>query len=178
MKKRRFSMIAWMATLAVLLAPPAVRAQDSAPATPAPEQTAPNPESPAGEPAESGEPEQPEQPAWSSIEDLRNPFWPVGFTPPREGERIVLPDVVEPDKNQPEPPKWDEATKQLGIKGVMAMAADKYMAVVNNQIVREGDIVMVIHKGKRYRWKVHAITKGGVRFEPLDVVEAGAPQPK
>lgn len=104
----------------------------------------------------------------------RNPFWPVGYVPPTARPATPAPAKKPEPVKVVAPPKWDEAVQRLNIRGVMAIGEGRYMAMVNDQIVHEGDIVAVTHAGKRYRWRVHAITKGGVRFEPLDVADAYA----
>ena len=99
----------------------------------------------------------------SPYADLRDPFWPVGFTPD-------APAGVKEEKKQQvaEEPKWGDAVKMLDVKGVMNVAGGKYMAMINNQVVKEGDVVSVRMGELPYRWKVHSVSKRGARFEKLD----------
>lgn len=106
---------------------------------------------------------------------MRDPFWPVGFTPkPPEAKSpdgTVTPGVttiVEPVIE--EPPKWDEALKLLSVKGVMKGKTGGFMAAINNQVVSEGDVISAVHKNRKYSWKVSSISDKGVSFARLNVV--------
>lgn len=43
------------------------------------------------------------------------------------------------------------------------------VAIVNNMVVREGEVVEVTHKKMIYRWKASAIGEHGVSWERLVV---------
>ena len=102
-------------------------------------------------------------------DNLRNPFWPIGYEPSPEEEEIIphQPRTVRPKKLVPQ---WNDAMKQLNIRGIMKLGSE-YVATINGQIVKKGDIVALIYEGNRYRWRVKSITgKGKVSFKPVDVM--------
>lgn len=129
-------------------------------------------------------PVQPEAPAETNrvkllhkqASELRDPFWPVGYTPPRKEPSKVAPTPDSSEPAQPaepvvveRPPRWDDALRTVSIKGIMSVGAGKYMAVVNDQVVNEEDTVSVTFEGRRYTWKIARITADGVKFQKLTV---------
>ena len=110
-----------------------------------------------------------------SFNVLRDPFWPIGYTPQAE--------AAEEEEMEEEPEeivdtaalKFDEAVKQLNVRGIMQLGGE-YTAMVNDQVVRKGDLVSLVIGGHRYRWRVRSIAQRGVRFEPYDS-SAGGSQP-
>ena len=107
--------------------------------------------------------------------DLRDPFWPVGYTPPRKeaSKPKNNVEVGSPSPPQPvvveRPPRWDEALRTVSIKGIMSVGGGKFTAVVNDQIVNEEDTVSVVFEGRKYIWKVARISADGVKFQKLSV---------
>lgn len=107
--------------------------------------------------------------------ELRDPFWPVGYTPPRKEPPQTAPVTVSAPAQPAEPvvverpPRWDDALRTVSIKGIMSVGAGKYMAVVNDLVVNEGDTVSVTFEGRRYTWKIARITADGVKFQKLTV---------
>jgi hypothetical protein len=104
---------------------------------------------------------------------LRDPFWPVGYTPPRKDAPKPTTAVRPMPQTQPEPtpverpPKWDEALRTVSVKGIMSVGEGKYMAVVNDQVVGENDTVAVAFEGRRYTWRITRITADGVKFQKV-----------
>lgn len=104
---------------------------------------------------------------------LRDPFWPVGYTPPQKKPPQPAPADQPTPQPQTEsvpadrPPKWDEAMRMISIKGIMSVGEGKYMAVVNDQVVNENDTVSVTFEGRRYSWKIVRIAADGVKFQKL-----------
>ena len=113
---------------------------------------------------------------------VRDPFWPVGYTPkvirksnePKAGGASPKGSVVE----VPEPshtPQWDEARRKLDIRGISLIGRDKssgqpkFLAMVTGRLVEKGDVVNVTHEDRVYRWKIVGIGKGGVSFQKLDI---------
>ncbi|NCC51422.1 MAG: hypothetical protein EOM20_09435 [Spartobacteria bacterium] len=100
---------------------------------------------------------------------LRNPFWPIGYTPnPTEAPHPDMPDmpVRQPDKE----PQWDEAMKKLDIRGIMKLGTE-HVATINGQIAKKGDIIALVYDGNRYRWRVRAIRGDGkISLKPVDVM--------
>jgi hypothetical protein len=103
----------------------------------------------------------------------RDPFWPVGYTPPPPvvgGERVERID---------KPVKWP----QLRLKGLTRGAKGVYLAVVEDVggLVEPGSVIAKEQDGLLYRWEVKEISDKGLTCVPLDVRPAGAkekPAPK
>lgn len=102
---------------------------------------------------------------------LRDPFWPVGYQPPKpkaKTEAQPQPQQVEQAPRVDTTPRWDEALKTVSIKGIMSVGGGKYMAVINDQVVSENDTVSATYMGRSYSWKVSSINAQGVKFQKLD----------
>jgi hypothetical protein len=107
--------------------------------------------------------------------DKRDPFLPVGYIP--RAYRPKPKDLSEDAPYEPagpeEPadtsrPRWKDAMKQISIRGIMKLGSE-YVATVNGQVVKKGDLVALIYEGNRYRWRVRTIAGNGkVRLKPLD----------
>jgi len=104
---------------------------------------------------------------------LRDPFWPVGFSPDAgKQEEQVKAVEVEQAQAAADEELWVTLQKKLRIAGVMAFGGKK-MATVNNRNVQVGDTVSVKHEGREFRWKVSEITDNNrVRFARFEVVTA------
>lgn len=161
--------------------------QAQIPGVPAPP---PGPDIPGGPPAPDAAllPGQPAPPSQSADEGdgavstprMRDPFWPVGYTPkvvrrkpagvgmPASSPVAVVPEVSHV-------PQWDEARRKLDIRGISLIGRDKvtgkarYLAMVAGKLVEEGDVVNVTYEDRVYRWKVVGIGTAGVTFQKLDV---------
>ena len=84
---------------------------------------------------------------------------------------------VEQKKADPEPENtdetaapldWREAEKQIRIKGIMVGQDGVRVALVNNQMIREGECVQVEHKKIIYRWRAGVIRGSKVSWEPVE----------
>ena len=95
---------------------------------------------------------------------VRDPFWPVGWTPP-----VIVEDPKEEAKPKPNLVEWEEATKQLQISGVFKQGK-RHLAILKGVgVVEEGDIISVNHKDLTYRWRVSSISPAGIMPKKLDV---------
>ncbi len=103
--------------------------------------------------------------------ELRDPFWPVGYVPPAPTQAASSTSVVElaTEVVVDEEPRWDEALRSVSVRGIMSVGGGKYMAVVNNEVVGEGDSVSVSHNNRRYSWRINSITAQGVKFQKMTV---------
>jgi len=97
---------------------------------------------------------------------VRDPFWPVGYSPGQE-EPANLP-APQVEKRPEAPPRWKEATRSLRIKGVLRVSAGKYVAMINDRIVGEGDLIEAFFSGRKYRWRIKSVSREGVGFQPLE----------
>lgn len=110
-------------------------------------------------------PKTPPQPSEEAVR-ARDPFWPVGYVPGKQDTNKPPSNEVKPV--QVAPPRWQEATRSLKIKGVLRVSEGKYVAMINDRIVGAGDTMEAIFAGRRYRWKVKSVTREGVKFLPLE----------
>jgi hypothetical protein len=92
------------------------------------------------------------------LEALRDPFWPVGWHPPRLGPV----QEAEEDEDMSGWVKWDEAQKRIRISGI-SRRGDRRLAVVNGVgVVEKGDLISVTHGRLIYRWEVASISDHGI----------------
>lgn len=109
----------------------------------------------------------------------RDPFWPVGYVPPRQVATALTAAPagsakVEPAAESLAPTDWDSARKNLDIRGISLIGrekqsnAAKYLAVIGGRVVETGDAVSVVYMSRVYRWKVTAISPEGIGLTKLD----------
>lgn len=114
----------------------------------------------------------------------RDPFWPVGYVPPRKPVKVP---ILEPASTvavavkgrDPEPVVrpvvWEQARAQLDLRGVSSIGHDKitgkprYIAAMAGKLVEDGDTVSIVFDGQVYRWKVVSVSATGVQLVKLDV---------
>jgi len=104
-------------------------------------------------------------------EGLRDPFWPVGYSP-RSEKREEETKAIEEEQADlaADEELWNTLQKKLRIAGV-AVVGDKKMATINNRLVEEGGIVGIRHENREFRWKISEITDSRrVRFTRLDII--------
>lgn len=63
---------------------------------------------------------------------------------------------------------WREAEKKISLKGILIGKDNVRVAIVNNQMVREGEYVQVEHKKMIYRWRASGIREKSVSWEPVE----------
>lgn len=101
-------------------------------------------------------------PAW------RDPFWPVGYTPPPPREPVDTTSASTNKESASAFPQWDAALKTVAVQGILKTGADSYVAMVNGQVVGTKDVVSVRFGGREYRWQVAAVSERGVSFSRLE----------
>lgn len=94
---------------------------------------------------------------------VRDPFWPVGYEPPKQEIAVKTPPKPEPVKPVVEPPKpvvdWKAARGALKVSGY-AEANGIRRCFIDGKLVSEGETVNLVHQGLRYAWRL-------VRIAPL-----------
>lgn len=114
------------------------------------------------------------------LSELRDPFWPVGWRPSSASEETPhdTPASQTPSQEleipvQPETSNWNDAWKTIKIK-----AKSQNWAIIDGPSVTPkgpvstGDIITVIHKDKKYRWRIISITREeGITAERMDVTK-------
>ncbi len=94
----------------------------------------------------------------------RDPFWPVGYTPP-DPEDPVAEEAPAPEPEVPEvEPDWQTAVQRLRFQGRFS-ARGRVVASVNNRIVEIGSLIGVRLPPYIYVWRVTAIHSGGIETE-------------
>lgn len=101
---------------------------------------------------------------------LRDPFWPLDYTP--KGEVAPQPQPVPGTNTSAVAPvaaapvvKWPV----LKLKGLIKKADGKYVAQIDGVgIVESGRIVRKTVDGTTYSWKIGDITEKGVEITPLE----------
>jgi hypothetical protein len=111
--------------------------------------------------------------ATNAVSDLRDPFWPVGWTPPPP----VSPEQIATNQTRVLQSKWEDAVKRLRVTGITKLPTGKYVATVSRVgIVEEGDVLSVDYEGMTYRWRVETITKDGMQPKRIGVFPVKEPR--
>ncbi len=104
-------------------------------------------------PAKKGKAKAPEK----TIEQLRDPFWPLDWYPKSWGENI---EVIEQQKTSG---RWKQALGRVVISSIGSTPDGKFFAYVKDRgIVEVGDILQVRYGGAIYKWKIKSISKTGI----------------
>jgi len=108
-------------------------------------------------------------------------FQPGGVKPKdRISSLDAKPARIEQNKTEPEkdapppagpPADWKEAGCKIVVKGTLTGQDGIRMAIVNNQIVREGECIQVEHKKTIYRWCAQSIRDGKISWEPVEAMK-------
>jgi hypothetical protein len=100
------------------------------------------------------------------VSRLRDPFWPVGWSPPKLGR--VQPDA--PPRDTSGLVRWADALATLRVIGLSRKADGSFLAVLKGVgVVEKGDTFSVTLDDLVYRWKVATITKDGIIPEKIGV---------
>jgi hypothetical protein len=111
----------------------------------------------------------------SEPEEPRDPFWPVSYSPVVEqpvvatnavATNTVGPAVSSRFKDLPKE-KQDAIRGKIQIGGVLKQGA-QYVALINKQMVGQGDKIAVQADGNTYFFVVRKLTEQDVSLEPLD----------
>ena len=102
----------------------------------------------------------------SPLDTLRDPFWPIGWTPPKITVTDEGPVVVQPRA----PVRWNDARKRLQISGLSRMPDGRYLAILKGiGVVEEADVVAVTLVDFVYKWRITSITEKGFVPEQIGV---------
>lgn len=66
--------------------------------------------------------------------------------------------------------QWQEAEKLIRLKGVMVGSDGVRVAMVNSQMVREGELFQVEFKQRIYRWRAGSIRENKISWEKVDAI--------
>ncbi len=102
---------------------------------------------------------------------LRDPFWPVGFTPQVTTASVIPGEPAEEVakaglqfQNLTEEQQAFFRSK-LRVSGFMRSGSG-YLARINDQLVGSGDSVTVDYEGQSFAFQVRTISKDSVQLEP------------
>jgi hypothetical protein len=104
----------------------------------------------------------------AAVAVVRDPFWPVGYTPPPPPKPGEEKKAVEPEEAPEVAKPLDWPTLELK---ALARSSDgrRYMAVISGVgLIESGETVTVIRDGVRYRWVIVEINERGMRQRRLD----------
>ncbi len=96
--------------------------------------------------------------------NLRDPFWPVGYKPASESEKIEDSKIADLKAKI----KWPA----LPLRGITHAGGKRYIAIIEGVgIVESGDIVTIKQDSLIYRWVIDRVTGDGISSTRLDVTE-------
>ncbi len=98
---------------------------------------------------------------------VRDPFWPVGYTPPTPAEAaaatVDVPELEWPD---------------LPVRGRSRAVDGSYLALIEGiGIVRAGQVVSVPSQGHWFHWRIIRIDAARVQVEELGITADPSPAP-
>ena len=104
---------------------------------------------------------------------LRDPFWPIGYTPAKTAP--AQPDKKATAEEKPSklqikmedltPEKLSRLSAQIVVGGILKQGARQFV-LVNNRMVTLGDVIEVSFEGSSYRFIVRSLTEQNVTLEP------------
>jgi len=102
------------------------------------------------------------------LDQLRDPFWPIGWTPPPVDTAAT---AANNDAARPKGPiRWEEATKRLSLRGLTELPNGKFVAsIAGVGVVEEGDRITLEFEGLNYHWRVQSISRAGIVPKRLGV---------
>ena len=87
---------------------------------------------------------------------MRDPFWPVGYTP-----KWIIEKNAESQNKAVEnegSTDWNKAMERVEIQGVSSRAGNEFYAVINGQIKSAGETVSVMVGSVNYTWMIEDIS--------------------
>lgn len=101
----------------------------------------------------------------------RDPFWPVGYTPPPPEEEIThIPDTTTVPDDTPVVIDKDEIEwPRLRVRGITSTLDGGYIAMIDGfGIAEPGQIIQITERRTLFRWEVVEITKRGMNTRRID----------
>lgn len=98
------------------------------------------------------------------FQQLRDPFWPVGYQPATESEQEK--------RTQIEDLKTRINWPALPLRGVTHAGGRRFIAVIEGiGLVETGDVVVIQRDALIYRWRIDRVSADGVASTRLDVTK-------
>ena len=93
---------------------------------------------------------------------LRDPFWPVGYNPLPEEEKIEQTKIADLKARI----NWPA----LPLRGITHGVGKRFIAIIDGVgLVEAGDIVVIEQDGLIYRWIIDKVSADGINSTRLDV---------
>jgi len=116
-------------------------------------------------------------PVWA----VRDPFWPIGYSPaPPASEKELEPVRARAPEPKPEPPRekpvteddWAKARKALAISGTTSAVKPgtneaRTLVMINRQMFAIGDTVSFVYTDIRFQWRIVSVTDKETRLDPV-----------
>lgn len=111
----------------------------------------------------------------------RDPFWPIGYTPPpppgkdepQEPKAIAKPPPPPAPTEKPiSAAEWAKARKALAISGIAKSVRPdtketKILLMINRRSYAAGETVSFVNEDIRFQWRVDALTERDFTLTPL-----------
>lgn len=110
------------------------------------------------------DPSQSEEKAKGPEYNLRDPFWPVGWTPAPK-QNPLAPDTTAQNPAPPTfVPQWAKVLKGIEVKSIAKTFIEgEYIATVTGfGVVEKGDTLSIKHEGHLYKVVIRDITEKGI----------------
>lgn len=112
-----------------------------------------------------------------NVDKIRDPFWPVGYEPPVPSEapsaESAAPSETETVDTQPVDFAGLSPEDQLAIKKRMTVGGilqqnQTMIAIINNQLIREGETLELEDGVRTYKFRVKKLTMDRIRLETVE----------
>jgi len=126
------------------------------------------------------------------IHAARDPFWPLGYEPPKpepvvteQAEPVRPKSPAAPPKPQPAPVKpiseqdWDEARKSITVSGysqstLPSTGETRNLALINRRSYTAGDTLCLTNAGIRFLWRIESVANRDLRLNPVKAERVAA----
>lgn len=112
----------------------------------------------------------------------RDPFWPIGYTPPpppgqaepepQEAKPLAPPPPPAPAEKPISDAEWTKARKALAISGIAKSVRPdtketRILLMINRRSYAAGDTVTFVNDDIRFQWRIDALTERDYTLTPL-----------
>lgn len=125
----------------------------------------------------------------------RDPFWPIGYEPPKP-EPVVKKEELEPKRPaipapppKPPPPAikpvsdqdWSDARKSITVSGftrstLPGTGETRTLAMINRRSYSAGDTLCITNAEIRFLWRIESVADRNLRLSPLKAERLAAAQ--
>lgn len=125
-----------------------------------------------------------------SAQAFRDPFWPIGYEPPKPVENKPPPVKVDKQPVPPKPPpvkpiteaEWGEARKSFVIRGFTQVlrpdtGEKRTQVMIGRQIFSPGDTLCVTNGDACFSWQIESLANRNMVLKPLRAARLKAGQP-